>query len=1178
MTQAPVDTAARPLVERYTVERGTVYLSGMQALVRLPLDLRRHDLAAGRDTACFISGYEGSPLAGYDLELGRQQALLDEYGVVFMPGLNEELAANAVQGSQLAGAQPTAKQDGVIGIWYGKAPGLDRASDAIRHANLGGAHPEGGALVLVGDDSTAKSSTVPSSSEIAMAELGLPVLSPADPQDILFLGVHGLAMSRFSGLYVGLKIATNVADGSATTEVAPDLVTPVIPDNKVAGFPYVHEVSAQFLQPTLSELENSLATKRLVLAARYAVANGLNRTYGATGEARVGIVTAGASYLDVRQALARLGLSEEELEARGIRLLRLGVVFPLDAEEIIAFADGLDEIVVVEEKRSFVESGIKDILYGRPDAPAVSGKTTMNRLPLLRSDADLDPEQITDALRRRLSEHVALPAPAEAGTARPRPTTIALPLLARTPYFCSGCPHNRSTRAPDGSLVGAGIGCSGMAALMPSDRVGEVIGLSQMGGEGGPWIGMSPFVEAPHLLQNMGDGTFHHSGSLAIRAALAGQVNITYKILYNSAVAMTGGQDAVGAMTVPEIVSELLAEGVARIVITTEEPHRYRKIRLPGGVEVRHRDRLIETQQELAKVPGVTVLIHDQECATELRRKRKRKLVVEPVERAFINERVCEGCGDCGSKSNCLSVQPVGTEYGRKTAIHQASCNKDYSCLDGDCPSFLTVVPAASGNRATPRSTVADLDDGMLPDPELVVPADQFGLRITGIGGTGVVTVSQIIATAASNSGRYVRTLDQTGLAQKGGAVVSDVKISTRPVARSNKIARGEADLYLGCDVLVAATDTYLSVASPERTVAVVSTAEVPTGAMVTDTAVAFPEPAETAGRIQARVRDEASRYIDARQLTKDLFDDDQFANVFLVGVAFQAGALPLEAARIEEAISLNGVQVPRNVQAFRRGRQFAADPAALLADLAALTASDDAPAEPSAEAVRIAGSVQAAADGALAALVVRRVDDLIAYQNVRYAERYAALVERARAAEESAVPGSEEFALATAQHLHKLMAYKDEYEVARLSVDPALRHALEAQFGPGYKASYRLHPPVLRALGMKKKLTLGPWFRIVFTVLYALRGLRGTPFDVFGLARVRRAERALVTEYDALIAELAGAITAENHALAVEIAELPDLVRGYEEIKERNIERYHERLAELRSSFLQPPARTAAS
>jgi indolepyruvate ferredoxin oxidoreductase len=1174
-----VTATERRLDDRYTVEEGTIYLSGLQALVRLPLDLRRHDDRAGRRTAAFISGYEGSPLAGYDLELGRQRALLDEYGVVFRPGLNEELAANAVQGSQLAGNQETMQYDGVMGIWYGKAPGLDRASDALRHANLGGAHRRGGALAIVGDDSIAKSSTVPSSSEIAMAELGMPTLSPSDPQDVLDLGIHGIAMSRFCGLWVGIKIGTNVADGSATTQVSRSRVTTITPDNKVGGLPYEHTVSANFLQPTLSELEYSLFNKRLVLARRYATANGLNRTFGATADAHVGIVTAGATYLDVRQALAGLGLTEEELEARGVRLLKLGMVFPLDADEIIAFADGLDEIIVVEEKRAFIETGIKEILYGHPDAPAISGKFTMNRLPLLRADADLNPELIARALLLRLPEHTTLPDVSVVTPAKLRPVRIPLPLLARTPFFCSGCPHNRSTEVPDGSLVGAGIGCSGMVALMPETRVGSVVGLTQMGGEGGPWIGMSPFVSTNHMLQNMGDGTFHHSGSLAIRAAIASGSNITFKILYNSAVAMTGGQQAVGGMTVQEIVRELTAEGVERIIITTEEPHRYRRIRLPRGVQVRDRDDLVRTQEELATVPGVTVLIHDQECATELRRKRKRKLVAEPTQRAFINQRVCEGCGDCGAKSNCLSVQPVGTEYGRKTQIDQASCNKDYSCLDGDCPSFLTVTPARAGEKrtaSTPRPVVDDLSAATLPDPVLVVPSDGFGVRITGIGGTGVVTVAQLISTAAALSGKFVQALDQTGLAQKGGAVVSDVKISDAPVERANKIGKGEADLYIGCDLLVAASDDYLPVASQARTIAIVSTSQVPTGSMVADIGITFPELDETAGRIRPVSREDVSRYVNARQITKELFDDDQYANVFLVGVAFQTGALPLAAAEIEKAIELNGVAVPRNIQAFRRGRQHVSDQEALIAAAARLSGAPT-PTVLDERGALIASAVQAERGSELADLVRRRAADLVDYQNEKYARRYVAVVEKIRAAEEAVLPGASSVSLAVAQHLHKLMAYKDEYEVARLSIDPAVEANLEAQFGPGYKASYRLHPPILRALGMKKKISLGRWFRPFFVVLHAMRALRHTPLDVFGYARVRRTERSLITEYEALVDELVTALDAGNHDLATEIAALPDMVRGYEHIKERNVEAYHLRLDQLRAELAQRPTVVSA-
>ncbi|MFO6451965.1 MULTISPECIES: indolepyruvate ferredoxin oxidoreductase family protein [unclassified Aeromicrobium] len=1149
------------LSDRYTVEDGTVFMSGLQALVRLPLDVARFDRREGRATAGLVSGYEGSPLAGYDLELSRQQQLLDAADVQFKPGLNEELAANIVQGSQLAGNATDRINDGIVGYWYGKAPGLDRASDALRHANLGGAHHEGGAVAIVGDDSIAKSSTVPSSSEIAIAELGMPVLVPADPAECLRLGLHAVVMSRFSGLWTGLKIATNVADGTASTTVSSDFA-PVIPSRRIAGRDFTHTVSARFLQPTLAELERSLFTERIELARRYIVANDINRVEGAGDGAVVGIVAAGGTYYDVRQALAGLGLDDEDLEASGIRLLKLGAVHPLDPEQIKDFAIGLCEVIVVEEKRSFVESALKEILYGHLEAPSVSGKRTLTGLPLFRADADLTPEIIADVLRSRLAEHVSLPEVEVELTTRPRRRArIQLPLLTanRTPYFCSGCPHNRSTKVPEGSLVGAGIGCSGMVSLMPEERVGDVIGMTQMGGEGATWIGMSPFVESGHLFQNMGDGTFHHSGSLAIRAAVASGANITYKLLYNSAVAMTGGQEAVGLMTVDEIVEELLAEGVAKVVITTEEPRRYRRRRLPKGVDVRHRDELMRTQEELSRTPGVTVLVNDQECATELRRKRKRKIVEAPPTRAFINQRVCEGCGDCGDKSNCLSVHPVSTELGRKTKIHQASCNIDLSCLDGDCPSFLTVTPGG----AKAKRVVPALSADVLPEPEPVVSADSFEMRITGIGGTGVVTVSQIVATAAQIDGRFVRGLDQTGLAQKGGAVVSDVKLSTAPVDRANKIASGQADLYLGCDVLVAAQDSYLGVAHEERTVAIVSTAEVPTGAMVTDTTVSFPEAESTVGRIQQVTREQESRFVDARAMTLDLFDDDQFANIFLLGVAHQAGALPVRATSIETALELNGVAVERNVQAFRRGRQFVADRAALLTDLTA-EAPETAALAPVSDRVRSlvaqAGFAEGAAD---TELVTSRAADLESYQSLAYARRYLEVVGQVREREASTAPGSSELTLAVAQHLHKVMAYKDEYEVARLSIDPSLDAALEAEFGPGAKAQYRLHPPMLRALGMKRKIALGAWFKPAFRALYAMRRLRGTALDPFGMAKVRRAERQLREEY----VELVGRISRDLPELGVEraaaIAALPDLVRGYEDIKLRNIELYRERLAE---------------
>ncbi|WP_073365818.1 indolepyruvate ferredoxin oxidoreductase family protein [Rhodococcus jostii] len=1151
-----LDTTPR-LDDRYRTEQGTVYLSGLQALVRLPLDLVGRDRTGGRDTRAFISGYEGSPLAGYDLELARNAALLASGGVVFQPGVNEELAANAVQGSQLAAQLRGFEGDGVIGIWYGKAPGLDRATDALRHANLGGAHPGGGALVIVGDDSVAKSSTVPSSSEIALAELGMPVLSPSDPQDILDLGVHGIEMSRASGLWVAVKIATNVADGSATVRVGPSRVDPVKPQSE-----YLHEVSASFVQPTIARLERSLFSDRLAQARRYAAANAINSVHGQEGAAaRVGLIVAGSSYLDVRQALLNLGLTESELADKGVRLLKLALVHPLIPEEIRAFSDGLDELIVVEEKRSFIEAAIKDILYGTDCAPAVSGKTSPDGSQLLRSDADLTPEHIAEALASRLGQYLTLPERPQPDVTHRRP--VALPLLARTPFFCSGCPHNRSTEVPGDSLTGAGMGCAGMVTIMNPDRVGEVIGLTQMGGEGALWIGASPFLSRDHMIQNMGDGTFHHSGSLAIRAAIASGANITFKVLYNSAVAMTGGQQAVGKMSVPAIAHELKAEGAARIIITTEEPRRYRKVKLPSGVQLRHRDDLVQIQNELAGIAGVTVVIHDQECATELRRKRKRHLADDPQTRVFINERACEGCGDCGEKSNCLSVQPVQTEYGRKTKIHQASCNKDYSCLDGDCPSFLSVTPG----RSTPRLTAPDICSDELPSPEFVVPTDSFSVRITGIGGTGVVTIAQMLATAAAQAGHYVQALDQTGLAQKGGAVVSDVRISTERLEQANKIGTGLADLYLGCDVLVAADPANLTVATKGRTVAVVSTAEVPTGAMVTDTNIAFPRSDQTVDRIAHVTREGDTHFVDARQWTLDLFDDDQYANVLLLGVAYQRGALPLPWDAIETAIKLNGVAVERNLQAFRRGRQLVSDPDSLKAILFAAQVTTE-PAETSAEAREIAGQVSAAEGSELARIVLARVDDLIGYQNGAYAQTYADQVEWARRAEEQVSPGSTQFTESVARYLYKLMAYKDEYEVARLCLDPQLERELVSQFGEGYRAHYRLHPPFLRALGMSSKLSLGPWSRPILAVLRAMRGLRGTWLDPFGYAKLRRLERELIREYTATIRRVTSGLAEDNLELAMEIAELPDGIRGYESIKMQNVALYQERLAERMSNY----------
>ncbi len=1127
------------LDERYQRQDGTIYLTGIQALVRMLLDRARHDRARGLATACYVSGYEGSPLGGYDLELARHRALLDEHGIVFRPGLNEELAATSVAGSQLAGQVGDAKQDGVTGVWYGKAPGLDRATDALRHANMIGTAPAGGAVALVGDDPAAKSSTLPCSSEMALAGLMMPTFYPADAAEALVHGQHAIELSRASGLWAAMKVVTAMADGASTALVSPDWQAPDLSDLPGGLRAYGHRPRARLLGAELAELERSQQLTRLPIAAEYIRRSGLNVVSGPRS-ARIGLVAGGKTYLDLRQALIALGLTEADLERHGIRLLKLGVIYPVEPTIVTEFADGLDEILVIEDKRAFVEDAVKSVLYGQANAPAVYGKRSRDGSALFAATGELDSDAVADSLARHFTA-AGIPV-----TQRPPRERVMLPLAQRMPYFCSGCPHNSSTKVAPGTLVGGGIGCHAMVAFMAPEQVGEVIGLCQMGGEGAMWLGIAPFVTQRHLVQNLGDGTFAHSGSLAIRAAVASGANITFKLLRNSAVAMTGGQQAVGELPLDRLLTLLAAEGVRKVVVTTDDPATLRR-QLGRRADIRHRDDLIDVQRELAAIDGVTVLVHDQECAAEKRRKRRRGKAQAPAQRAFINERVCEGCGDCGRASNCLSVQPVATEFGRKTRIHQSSCNLDFSCLNGDCPSFLSVTPAASTARRP--AAAANLESPELAEPAMLFSPDGFTMRITGVGGTGVVTIAQILGTAFAADGRQVRSLDQTGLAQKGGAVVSDLSVSTGPAARSAKLGYGECDLYLGCDSLVATDGTQLRAASKDRTVAVVSTTEVPTGQMVTDVSQHFPAPGRVTAAIEERVR--SARFLDASAIAKKLFGDEQYANMILVGAAYQAGALPVSAEAIEHAIRLNGVAADANIRAFRAGRAVhdAGAPAA-----AASGANDGQPGAASAER-------------SLADQINLRASELAAFQNQACADEYTAFVARVRT-REAAVASGEELTRAVAQYLYKLTAYKDEYEVARLSLDPALNEAVRAQFGDGARYAYRLHPPVLRALGLKHKVSLGPWFRPAFATLVAMRRLRGTPLDPFGYTEVRRTERALITEYREVIDQLLAGLTEGNHASAVEIAALPDMIRGYEHIKLATVHAYHERLAELRAEF----------
>ena len=1141
---------------KYRQEEGQIFLSGIQALVRLPLDQHRADKRRGLNTATLISGYRGSPLGGLDLTLERNPDLLRPHNVVFLSGVNEDLGATAVYGSQLANLFPQPKYDGVLGMWYGKGPGVDRTGDIFKHANFAGVGKHGGVLALGGDDPLSKSSTIPSHSEVAFYDALFPVLYPGSAQEILDLGRLGFELSRYSGLWVGFKIVTNVADEIGTAEVGPDRIVIADPGFLYEGRPWQARQNPLLMPPWGLEAEREIHYGRLEAAKAFAAANKLNRITLPTPNAWLGIAAPGKTYYDLREALAELGLDNAALRQYGIRLMQIEMMFPMEPGTIREFARGLEELMVIEEKRAFCELFIRDILYNQTERPRVVGKHDEQGRPLVPADAELDADRIAQILATRLERRIHLDtitarvALLEALRQRPAPLT-----LARQPYFCSGCPHNRSTVLPEGSMASAGIGCHGMALLM--DR--RTMGLTHMGGEGVQWVGIAPFTETKHLFQNLGDGTFFHSGSLAIRQAVASSANVTYKILYNSAVAMTGGQDAAGAMPVPELTRSIAAEGVKRIIVMTDEPDKYPKGTLwAPGVEVWHRDRLDEAQRLLRDIPGVTALVYDQRCAAEKRRLRKRGRLPDPEMRVFINEAICEGCGDCGVKSNCLSVHPVETEFGRKTQIHQSSCNKDYSCLKGDCPSFLTVVPLVDPRKRERRIFKVER---ALPEPELKVPGEA-NVFMMGIGGTGVVTVNQILGTAALLDGKYVRGLDQTGLSQKGGPVVSHLKILDRTTQVSAKVAAGSADCYLGFDILVATSPQNLDHARPERTIAIVSTSQVPTGAMVTSTAVEFPESNGLLSSINRVTRKDENVFLDALGLAETLFDDHMAANMIVLGAAWQSGALPVSAAAIEEAIELNGVSVQMNSQAFRVGRLLVADPAWARTVVRHRLGAVEVKQALSTQALALVESVGAA--GELKRLLEIRVPELIAYKSAGYARGYAQFVRRVREAEAAQVPGESRLSEAVARYLFKLMAYKDEYEVARLSLNPDIAKALADEFPGGVKLAYNLHPPLLRALGLEQKLKLGPWFGSVFGVLARMKWLRGTPLDPFGFAAVRRVERQLPGEYRALVEKALVGLSPESYERAVKVASLPDLVRGYEEIKLRNVQRFRDEVRAL--------------
>ncbi|HXA06362.1 MAG TPA: indolepyruvate ferredoxin oxidoreductase family protein [Bryobacteraceae bacterium] len=1101
------------LDDKYRLEEGQAYLTGIQALVRLPMDQMRRDRRAGLNTAAFISGYEGSPLGGYDMALARVKPLLDEHRIHFVPGVNEDLAATSIFGSQIFHVLGESKYDGVVGIWYGKGPGVDRSGDIFRHANLSGTGENCAALVLGGDDHISKSSTIPHQSDLSFYNFGMPVFYPGNTQEILDYGLLGIALSRFSGAWTAMKMVTNVCDGGGTVVLDPERPAIAIPSD------YKKHFDPRLVIPFTLQLEHEVNYRRLAAVREFARVNPVNQMFGAGEGARLGIATAGKPYYDLMQCLHDLGIRREELDTLGVRIAKFGLTFPLEPHFVAEFSRGLQNIVVIEEKRSFLELQMRELLYNAPQRPSIVGKQDETGQVLVPATAEVDPEKLADVLARYLP-------PRESIAARMRDIAEIASrhrekIGTRTPTFCSGCPHNRSTVILEGQVAAGGIGCHGMSATQGQSGRGYAF-LTHMGGEGAPWIGMAPFVERKHIFQNIGDGTYFHSGSLAIEACRAAGVNITYKILYNGAVAMTGGQEPSGALPVPALTQKLAAEGVERTVVVTDDVAKYDGVSLAGNAGLRHRDQLPDVMRELEQIPGVTAIVYDQQCAAEKRRLRSRGKLEEPTLRVVINEEVCEGCGDCVRQSNCMSLLPVETEFGQKTRIHQSSCNKDYSCVLGDCPSFITVkLKPGTGLR---KRSVPELPTAEVSEPrEKVTAGDGYSILAPGVGGTGVVTINALLATAAWLDNLSVITLDQTGLAQKGGAVVSSIILSEGPIEASAKIGYGNADLILGFDLLGAGQADNLSRAHPSRTVAVINTAEIPTGDVVRGRVTLY-GPGRIIDLIDACTQKGRNIYVDATRIAEGLFASHLAVNIFLLGAAYQGGLIPISAGSIEQAIRLNRVDAERNVQAFLWGRKYYVDARAVEDIL-----------EPPKPASKPLG------------LVERRGAELEQYQDRRYAEEYREFVERVAAREPA-------LAETVARYLYKLMAYKDEYEVARLLTQPGFEEQVRGMWEAAESVSYNLHPPLLRALGMKRKLQMGPWFRVPLRWLARLKMLRGTPFDAFGYAELRRQERALIAWYRKLVEDVLDHVTPDNLPLATEIAALPDQIRGYENIKMEKI------------------------
>ncbi len=1152
------------LDDKYVKDTGRIYLNGVQALVRLPLMQRQRDAAAGIETAGFISGYRGSPLGAYDYALWSAARFLEQNRIKFQPGVNEDLAATAVWGSQQVNLHEGATVDGVFGIWYGKGPGVDRSTDVLKHANAAGSSAHGGVLVLAGDDHGCQSSTLAHQSEQVLIAAMIPVINPATLQEYLDFGLLGFALSRFSGCWVGFKTIGEAVESSASIAVDPHRLKIRLPTDFV---PPPGGLNIRWPDPPLDQ-EARLHGPKMDAVLAFARTNSFDRLVFDTPRARFGIAATGKAYLDVRQALEDLGIDEMKAARLGIRLYKIGLSWPLEPAGARAFAKGLEEVLVVEEKRPLVEDQLVKLLYNLPagERPRIIGKHDENGVRLMPTEGELSPTGVAAAIMGRLSRlHGEMPEMHQRMArleAFERIATAPAATSARTPYFCSGCPHNSSTKVPEGSRAMAGIGCHAMTIFMPSRRTET---WSHMGGEGASWIGQAPFTRTKHVFQNLGDGTYFHSGLLAIRAAAASGVNITYKILFNDAVAMTGGQPLDGVLTVPEVTRQVAAEGAKRVVVVTDEPEKYPLgTDFAPGVTVRHRDELDAVQRELRDIPGLTVIVYDQTCAAEKRRRRKRGLYPDPPKRVFINDAVCEGCGDCSDQSNCVSVKPLETEFGRKRQIDQSNCNKDFSCLKGFCPSFVTVH---GGNlRKAPALKVTAAPDvfAALPLPVAAPLGDSYGILVTGIGGTGVITVGALLGMAAHLEGKGCTVLDFTGLAQKNGAVMSHIRLAVRPEdLHAVRIAAGGASLILGCDMVVAASPPALSRIEGGVTRAIINSALVPTASFVMNGDIDF-----EAEAMQKALHNATGKtgidFVDATGLATALLGDSIATNLFMLGYAFQKGLVPLGLDAILRAIELNGVAIETSKRTFAWGRLAAHDPAAVAAQARPVMREETPPARE------------------LAEIVERRVAFLTEYQNAAYAARYRATVERAATAEKEKARGRAGLAEAVARGLFKLMAYKDEYEVARLYSDPAFLDKLHRQFAGNFRLGLHLAPPLFArrdpVSGELQKREYGRWVFTAFRLLARLKGLRGTAFDIFGYTQERRTERRLIGEYEAMIAELIAKLDAQNHAMAVEIASLPGQIRGFGHVKERTIKKTKEREAKLLATFRHPPAAATAA